>query len=296
MPSPIRLTTFQRLGFDAGILLKNFNYSGATNAATLASLVSAAIADGSALVGATKGGINIVDTPEIFTPELDGMNRAPKGSHRKIGGETKITCTLVELTPENFALSVGAADTTVSGNVTTIAPRADFVDTDYIDHLVWIGEKGKMAGLILVEMDNVINLTGLNMTNAAKENGTLPVELTAHPSDPTSDAEPYRIIEFADDSVAVAAALAVYSVEGADSGKTRLAVTPAATASQSYKYKVAASPTMPALGDVLTTGWTSWDGAADVTATNGYKIIVVIVTTSTNACVRAGMAVVKSKA
>lgn len=290
----VRLATFKKLGFDAGILLKDFDYSAATNAATLAALVTAAITDGTALFGATKGGINIVDTPDIFTPELDGMYRVPVGARRKLGGETKITCTLVELTPENFKVALGAADNTVSGSVTTITPRADYTDDDYIDHLVWIGEKGKKDGYILVELDNVINLTGLNQTNASKENGTLPVEFTAHVTDPTSEDEPFRILDFADDGATVAPALSVYSVEGATSGDTRVAVSPAVTELQSYKYKTASSVTLPALGDVLTTGWTAWDGNADITATTGDKLMMAIVTTATNACVRAGIVTVKS--
>lgn len=294
MPNPIKLSTFQRLGFDAGILLKNFDYSGATNAATLSALITAAITDGTALLGATKGGINVVDTPEIFTPELDGMRRVPVGARRKIGGETKITATLVELTPENFVTALGAADSVTSGHVTTITPRADFADTNYIDHLVWVGEKGKKDGYILVELDNVINLTGLNLTNAAKENGTMPIEFTAHPSDPSSEDEPFRILHFADDGTSVAPNLYVYSVEGATSGDTRVAVSPAATALQSYKYKTGTSLTLPSLGDVLTTGWTAWDGDADITATTGQQIMVALVTTATNACVRAGIATVRS--
>lgn len=296
MPSPVRLETFQHLGFDAGILLKNFDYSGATNAATLAALITAAITDGAALLGATKGGINVVDTPEVFAPELDGMRRVPKGARRKIGGETKVTCTLVELTPDNFVTAIGAADSATSGSVTTVTPRADFTDDDYLDHLVWVGEKGKRDGYILVELDNVINLTGLNLTNAAKENGTIPVELTATPTDPSSDTEPFRILHFADDGATVAPNLYVYSVEGATSGDTRLAVSPAATALQSYKYKTGTSLTLPALGDALTTGWTAWDGDADITATTGQQIMVALITTATNACVRAGIATIRSLA
>ena len=74
-------------------------------------------------------------------------------------------------------------------------------------------------------------------------------------------------------------ALTVTSVAGGASGKTAIAVTPALASGCSYKYKAAASPTLPTYDQVCTTGYTAWDGSAEITATSGQTIVIVEVTT-----------------
>lgn len=294
MITPITIETFKAMGFNAGALFKNIDYSAATNAATLAAIFRPLITARTGLIGATKGGINIIDTPDVFLPELDGLTIPVKGSRRINGREIKVTGTEVELTADNYKDLIAAADTSTSGSVDTITPRIDFADSDYIDHLVWIGDCGD--GYVLAEFDNVLNVVGLNQTNPSKDTATNPFEFVAHMSDPQSDVVPYRILKFHATGTTAAPSIALYSVEGADTGKTRLSVTPQVAAGQSYKYKTSATVALPSAGDVLTTGWTAWDGDADVTATTGDQIVVAIITTSTNACVRAGRATVKSKA
>lgn len=68
--------------------------------------------------------------------------------------------------------------------------------------------------------------------------------------------------------------LAVASVAGTSTGTTRIVVAPALTAGNSYKYKTAATVTLPTLNAVLTTGWTDWDGVANITATDGQQIVI----------------------
>lgn len=89
--------------------------------------------------------------------------------------------------------------------------------------------------------------------------------------------------------------LTVTSAEGTASGKTALTVTPAKTAGNSYKTKTAASVTLPAYDEACTTGYTAWDGTAEVSATTGQKILVVEVD-SGNKAKAAGIATVTAKA
>lgn len=83
----------------------------------------------------------------------------------------------------------------------------------------------------------------------------------------------------------------VTSVAGSTSGFTAIAVEPTLTSGNSYKYKVAANPTMPAAGVVCTTGYKAWDGSAEIEAVAGQNIVVVEVDAN-NRCAGAGMAVV----
>lgn len=69
--------------------------------------------------------------------------------------------------------------------------------------------------------------------------------------------------------------LTVTSAAGSSSGKTLITVAPALISGNSYKYKAAASPASPAYDAVCTTGYTAWDGVAEITATTGQTILIV---------------------
>lgn len=89
--------------------------------------------------------------------------------------------------------------------------------------------------------------------------------------------------------------LTVTSEAGTASGKTKITVEPTLGDGNGYKYKAAANPTVPEMGASCTTGYTAWDGTAEITATTGNKIVVVEVDAN-NKCVGAGIATVTSAA
>lgn len=84
--------------------------------------------------------------------------------------------------------------------------------------------------------------------------------------------------------------LKVVSVAGT-AGKTLVYVNPALTGGNTYVYKTAANVDLPALDTVLTTGWTAWNGAAEITATTGHEIAIVEIN-ATNEAVKGGLATV----
>ena len=88
--------------------------------------------------------------------------------------------------------------------------------------------------------------------------------------------------------------LTVSSVAGTASGDTKITVSPALTAGNSYKYKVGDSVTIPAAGQSVKT-WAVWNGTADITAATGKKICVVECDAQYRA-VKAGAASVTAKA
>lgn len=90
-------------------------------------------------------------------------------------------------------------------------------------------------------------------------------------------------------------ALTVTSAASADAlGKTAISIAQSKNAGNSYKYKTAATIELPNFVDVLTTGWTAWNGTAEITATTGHKICIVEVD-SANKCRAVGEATVTSK-
>lgn len=89
--------------------------------------------------------------------------------------------------------------------------------------------------------------------------------------------------------------LNVQSTAGTTVGNTKITVTPTIEEGHSYKYKVAASPTMPTYDQVCSSGYTNWNGTDEITATTGQKIVVVEVDSS-NKAKKAGEATITSKA
>lgn len=89
--------------------------------------------------------------------------------------------------------------------------------------------------------------------------------------------------------------LTVNSAAGSASGKTVITVSPALAEGHSYKYKVAANPTVPNVGDTLSAGYTNWNGTDEITAETGKKIVVAEVD-GKNVCVGSGTATITAMA
>ena len=89
--------------------------------------------------------------------------------------------------------------------------------------------------------------------------------------------------------------LKVVSAEGSSSGKTAITVTGYTLGSgDSYKYKVTDDEIVVRKGDSTASGWTSWNGSAEITAATGKHIAIVV--SNTNAVVATGETTVTAKA
>lgn len=89
--------------------------------------------------------------------------------------------------------------------------------------------------------------------------------------------------------------MTVISKAGTETGKTALTVSPAKTGTNTYFYKTAESVDVPKLGSTVS-GYTTWDGTAEITATTNNDIVVVEITAADSKVVRAGKTKVTSKA
>lgn len=89
--------------------------------------------------------------------------------------------------------------------------------------------------------------------------------------------------------------LKVVSAEGSSSGKTAITVTGYTLGSgDSYKYKVTDDEIVVRKGDSTASGWTNWNGSAEITAATNKHIAIVV--SNTNAVVAAGETTVTAKA
>lgn len=77
-------------------------------------------------------------------------------------------------------------------------------------------------------------------------------------------------------------------------GKTVITVSPSINDGNTYKYKTGATLTLPVFNQVLTSGWTVWNGTDEITAVTGNKIVIAEVDAA-NECKAIGEATVTSK-
>lgn len=180
MTTGLRASTFENLQLNAGMFLANFDYSTATDAATLGALLKTERekTSGSALIGATRGGGTFVCTPNTRSIEADGKREEWKGSSVNDGWTIKLTTTLLEINATNLKRSFGTADVTDTEKKHTIKIRTEIKDADYIESLVWVGDTSK--GYVLIAIKNALNTAGATLTWTDKGEGTIPVEFTAH--------------------------------------------------------------------------------------------------------------------
>lgn len=180
MTTGLRASTFENLQLNAGMFLANFDYSTATDAATLGALLKTERekTSGSALIGATRGGGTFVCTPNTRSIEADGKREEWKGSSVNDGWTIKLTTTLLEINATNLKRSFGTADVTDTEKKHTIKIRTDIKDADYIESLVWVGDTSK--GYVLIAIKNALDTAGATLTWTDKGEGTIPVEFTAH--------------------------------------------------------------------------------------------------------------------
>lgn len=178
MITGLRPETFENLQTNAGVFLKNFDWSAFTTTAALEEAILGKLEAEEGILGATIGGGSFQCTPTIRNIEADGMRYPIVGSTVNDMWTVKLTGTMKECRPENFKDALICADVETEGNVTKIKVRTDIKAEDYIDSLCWVGDTSK--GFVLIELKNALNLTGANFTFTDKGEGTLPFEFQAH--------------------------------------------------------------------------------------------------------------------
>ena len=148
-------------------------------------------------IGATSGGGSFTAIPtfrNIFE-DLDGARGVYKGGQVIDSWEIKMTTTIKEMTAENLKLALAAADTTAasSGKYDTTVARLEVKNTDYLDNFCFIGTINGQDTPVIVEMKNVLNMSGLNLTVADKATGSVSLELQAHFDLSKPDEVPFKI-------------------------------------------------------------------------------------------------------
>lgn len=166
------------------------------------------------------------------------------------------------------------------------------------------GEKGKLFKLnvysaiyneagILTGYEKIIypNCQGTPFAFSS-EDGTFRASDYTINSAPANGESPYEMY-IVQDIPHVLEELTVTSEAGVSEGKTKITVSPSITVGNSYMYKTAATVTLPNYNDVISSGYTEWNGTDEITATTGNQIVIVEVDDEDKAK-KAGIATVAS--
>jgi len=283
LTSPIRKETFENLQLNAGMFIKNFDYSSIADAAALKTALVAAITSGESIIGATRGGGSFVCTRDIRTPEADGRRYGFVGDKFVDAVDGYLSTTIIEMTAERVADAFGSATVTVSGKKTTIRVKTAIGEDDYLTNLCWIGDLAD-GRLVLICLYNALNTADFNLTFTDKGEGMLPVEFHAHQDDVNDyDYAPFEIVYFEPDGTA--ATITVTSAEGTNVGSTKLTTTNVLSSGQKYVYKVGDASTAPTIGyrEEPDYTWTEWDGSSDIavgTSADAKKATVAVINSS----------------
>lgn len=271
--------TFDSMQLDAGVLLTSFDPA------------NPAAPDDSDIVCATTGGINVVCQPEYsdLGEDVDNVPNNMKELKHLDGWTCSLGFTSLDTSAEGIRLALGAADITAATG--KIVPRKDLSQDDFSD-LWWVGDKAD-GGLVAVKLKNALSTEGFSLQTTKNGKGQTSCTLTGHVS---IDAQSDMPMEFYSLEGSGLATLRLTSFGGA-SGKTTITVSGRTAASgESYKYKLGSASVPVTYEEVLTTGWTAWNGSDDITATTGQYITVAIVTTSNNKAQAAGSVMVTATA
>ena len=223
LTSPIRAEAFDSLQLNAGIFLVDFDYSSATDADALKTLIASAITDGTNILGVTRGGGTFNVTRDQRTPDVDGMRYPFKNSDFVDSADAYLSGTLLEVTPENFQRLLGSCDASTSGKKTTLTMRTAIAGTDYIDSLIWVGDLAD-GRLVLIELDNAFNTADFSLTFTDKGEGTMGFEFHARQANVNDyDNAPFRVVFFEPDGTN--ASITVTSAAGTSVGNTALSTT-----------------------------------------------------------------------
>lgn len=196
LTSPIRTEAFQHLQLNAGIFLVNYDYSSITDATALKTAIQTAKSDQTKILGVTRGGGSFTVTRDIRTPDVDGMRYPFKGADFVDSVDAYLSGTLLEVVPENMEMLLGTGESSTSGKKTTIRMRTAVEDTDYIDHLCWVGDLAD-GRLVLIELDNAFNTADFSLTFTDKGEGTMTFEFHARQEDVDDyDYAPFRVVYF----------------------------------------------------------------------------------------------------
>ena len=213
-------------------------------------------------LGHVSGGASVEYTPEYYTA-TDDFGMVAKTIVTK--EEALLKGGICTWCGDTLKKLCSTARVTIEGNE-RIVKIGGAGNQDGKSYVILFAHKDKQDGNIYVLIVGR-NQAAITIAFAKDAETVINPEFKAEPQDDEG-----TLIKYIEE---IAATLSIKSVAGTTSGKTALTVAPSLTSGNSYKYKTGASVTMPAVGDVCSSGYTNWDGNSEIAATSGQTIVIV---------------------
>lgn len=278
--TPLRAETYKNLQLNAGVMLVNCDLDEYDDAEELKAALTELIADGSTLLGATRGGGTYVVTREMRNVEADGVRANFKGGTIVDGGDVYMSTTLIEQTPEHMKSVIGNADIDdTKPNHIKIKIRLAVDDDDYIQNVVWVGDTSE--GFMAIELYNALNTADITFTWADKNEGTVTVEFHAHQEGVDMTEYLPTVLHYFTPSTAMGE-LTVTSAAGSNVGETAITKDYTLKTGEKFVYKVGTSSNAPSIAylEKADYSWTEWNGSSAINvgaSANGKKATIAVV-------------------
>lgn len=181
MVTGLRPKSFQNMQLNAGVFLEGFDWREAESVDALETLILEALEAEIGVLGATVGDGTFTCVPESREIEVNDMRYPVVGSTVFDRYDVHLTGTLKEITPDNVkrVLPTAMEEEGSREGVTVIQVETDLHNDKYIPKLCWVGDTSN-HGFILIELDNALNVSGMNLTFTSMGEGTLPFDFKAH--------------------------------------------------------------------------------------------------------------------
>lgn len=148
------------------------------------------------LMGATSGGSKLVITPEVYTPEIDGVLVPTKGLRKKVGEIAQLEINFAELTKDIIKAAAIATDGTSDDELyDLIVSKSDIEEGDYLENIAFVGKTMDGRNVIAI-LPDALCTSGFEQEGKNKEGavGTYTFECHADIDDGTDlDTLPWKI-------------------------------------------------------------------------------------------------------
>lgn len=278
--TPLRAETYKNLQLNAGVMLINCDLDQYDDAEELKAALAELIADGSTLLGASRGGGSYVVTRDMRKVEADGVRANFKGGTIVDGGDVYMSTTLIEQTPEHLKAVIGNADIDdTKPNHIKIKIRLAIDDDDYIQNVVWVGDTSE--GFMAIELYNALNTADITFTWADKNEGTVTAEFHAHQEGVDMTEYLPTVLHYFTPSTALGE-ITISSAAGTNVGETAITKNYTLGTGEKFVYKVGTAQAAPAIAylEKADYTWEEWNGSSAINvgaSANGKKITVAVV-------------------
>lgn len=180
MLTALTANALNNVQLNAGVFLYGFDPSEHTSAQALLTAIDTAISNkgesGAKCLGVTRGGGRFNISRETRDIPADGVRYKWKGSTVCDSVDPYLSTTLLELTPENLKIALGASTKSAFGTSgTKLTINTDIKEADYIENLCWCGDIAD-GSIIVVHFPSAINTADFALNFSDKGEGELAVE------------------------------------------------------------------------------------------------------------------------